>query len=145
MEDDEREDSDREDWRGGIHQTDTCRYTPSHPERRARRTKALAKGRGAEHGYPEGNETHWQDDEPRKEQRVEYGPGCLPRKDEHRLILRGRSGSVIEAGEPGGSDMLESFGHEHAEPENAQDAPEESGREARPPQSSIQGEEVDDP
>jgi hypothetical protein len=34
MEDDEREDADREDWRGGIHQNDTCRYTPDQPERR---------------------------------------------------------------------------------------------------------------
>src|SRR5918995_1863412 len=45
----------------------------------------------------------------------------------------------------GTSDMRESAGREHAETHNAQDAPEESGREARPPESTIQGEEVGDP
>src|SRR3712207_7849974 len=42
MEDDECEDAaDRGDWRGGIHQKDTCRYTPEHPERQDRKSTRL--------------------------------------------------------------------------------------------------------
>ena len=40
---------------------------------------------------------------------------------------------------------MERFGREHDKTQNAQNTPEESGREARLPESAIQGEEVDDP
>src|SRR5215210_1627100 len=41
--------------------------------------------------------------------------------------------------------LVERFGREHDKTQNAQSTPEESGREARLPESTIQGEEVDDP
>src|ERR1044072_2926715 len=40
---------------------------------------------------------------------------------------------------------VERIGREHDKTQNAQNTPEESGREARLPESTIQGEEVDDP
>jgi hypothetical protein len=52
---------------------------------------------------------------------------------------------MIEIGGRDGSDMRESSGRQHAQTHNAQDAPEESGREALPPKSTIQGEEMGDP
>jgi hypothetical protein len=52
---------------------------------------------------------------------------------------------VIEVGERRVSDMRESSAHKHDETQNAQDAPEESGGEARPPESPIQGKEEGDP
>src|SRR5215210_6570547 len=41
--------------------------------------------------------------------------------------------------------LVERFGREHDKTQNAQNTPEESGREAPLPESTIQGEEVDDP
>ena len=52
---------------------------------------------------------------------------------------------MIEVGDWVGGDVRESACHEHDETQNAQSAPEESGREARPPESAIQGEKVDNP
>ena len=94
-------------------------YTPDHPERHAHPAKALAKGRGPKHGHPEGNETYRQEEEPYDEQRIEYALGCLPQEDERRLILGGRSRSMIEVGEWDGSDMRESASREHDETQNA--------------------------
>ena len=64
MEDDECENADEGDWRERIDQKDRCRYDPNHPEHHAHPAKALAKGRGPEHGHPEGNQTYRQEDEP---------------------------------------------------------------------------------
>src|SRR5829696_7225247 len=58
MEDDECENANEGAWREGIDQKDRCRYDPNHPEHHAHPTKALAEGRGPEHGHPEGNETY---------------------------------------------------------------------------------------
>ena len=52
---------------------------------------------------------------------------------------------MIEVGDWVGGDVRESACHEHDETQNAQSAPEESEREARPPESAIQGEKVDNP
>src|SRR5215211_8612463 len=90
---------------------------------------------GPEHGHPEGNETYRHEQEPYDKQRVEYALSRLPHEDECRPILGGRPRSMVEVGDWGGSDMRESSGREHAETHNAQDAPEESWREARPPES----------
>ena len=57
MKHDECENADEGDWRLRIDQKDRCRYDPKHPEHHARPAKALAKGRGPEHGHTEGNET----------------------------------------------------------------------------------------
>jgi hypothetical protein len=142
MEDDECENADEGAWREGIYQKDRCRYGPNHPEHHAHPAKALAEGRGPEHGHPEGNETYRHEEEPHAEQRIEYALSRLPHEGESRPILGGRPRSMIEVGDRGGSDMRESSGREHAETHNAQDAPEESGREACLPESTIQGEEV---
>ena len=130
--------------RGGIDYLENCRYETNHPEHHAHPAKALAKGRGPEHGHPEGNETYRHDKEPYVENRIVYAPDRLPQEGECRLIPGGRTRSVIEVGERGVSDMRESSDHEHGETQNAQDAPEESGREARPPESPIQGKEEGD-
>jgi hypothetical protein len=53
--------------------------------------------------------------------------------------------SVIEVGEPDHHDMRERAGREHAQTQNAQDAPEEGGRQARRPKRTIQSEEMGDP
>src|SRR5215211_8293551 len=145
MEDDECENAEEGDWREWIDQKDRCRYHPDHPEHHAHPAKALAKGRGPEHGHPEGNETYRQEEEPYTEQRVEYALGRLPQQDECRPLLGGRPGSMIEVGDRGGSDMRESSGRQHTQTHDAKDAPEESRREARPPKATIQGEEVGDP
>jgi hypothetical protein len=52
---------------------------------------------------------------------------------------------MIELGDRDASDMRQSSGSQNAQTHNAKDAPEERGREARPPKSTIQGEEVSDP
>ena len=145
MKDDECENADYGDWRTRIDQQDNPCCDPQYPEHHAHPANTLAKGRGPEHRHPESNETYRQDEEPCNEQRIEYALGRLLQEDECRLIFRGCSGSMIEVGDRDGTDMREGSGREHAETHNAQDAPEESGREARSPQSSIQGEEVDDP
>src|SRR3712207_9302456 len=68
MEDDECEDAAaRGDWRGGIHQKDTCRYTPEHPERHAHPAKTRAEVRGSQHCHAEGNEPCRQNNESRDE------------------------------------------------------------------------------
>src|SRR5215207_3790097 len=145
MEDDECENADKGAWREGIDQKHSCRYDPNRPDHYAHPAKALTKGRCPEHRHTEGNETYGHQEEPYTEQRVEYALSRLPHEDESRPILGGRPGSMIEVGDRGGSDMRESSSRQHAETHNAQDAPEESGREARLPQSTIQGEEVGDP
>ena len=58
MEDDECENANEGAWRKGIDQKGRCRYDPNHPEHHAHPAKTLAKGRGPEHGHPEGNETY---------------------------------------------------------------------------------------
>jgi hypothetical protein len=141
IEDEACEIAEGADHGGGIDHLEDCRYETNRPERHAQPAKALAKGWGPEHGYPEGNETYRHDKEPDVEHRIEYAPGRLPQEGECRLILGGRPRSVIEVRERDLSDMHESSGREHAETQNAQDAPEESGCEARPPESAIQGEE----
>ena len=77
--------------------------------------------------------------EPISHHQLHFDEGRL--EDECRLFLGGRPRSMIKVGDRGGSDMRESSGREHDETQNAQDAPEESGREARPPESTIQSEE----
>src|SRR5918997_6874377 len=57
----------------------------------------------------------------------------------------GRPRSMIEVGDRGPCDLRKSSGREHAETHDAQRAPEQRGREARPPKSTIQGEKVDGP
>ena len=123
MEDDEREKADRDDRRERIVQKKRCRCgrcDPNHPEHHAPRAKALAKGRGPEHGHSEDNKTYRQEEETYGEQRFEYALGRLPQEDECRLILGGRPRSMIEVGDRGGSDMRESSGREHDETQNAQ-------------------------
>ncbi len=145
MEDDECENADKGACRERIDQKDRCRYGPNHPNHHAHPAKAPAKGRSPEHGHPEGNETYRHKQEPYAEQRIEYALGRLPNEDEYSLILGARPRSMVELGDRGLSDMRESSGRQHAQTHYAQDAPEESGREARPPKSTIQGEEVGDP
>src|SRR5215210_1086484 len=58
MEDDERENADKGAWRERIDQQDRCRYDPNHPNHHAHPAKARAKGRGPEHGHPEGNKPY---------------------------------------------------------------------------------------
>ena len=145
MEDDECENAYWGDWRERIDHKGRCRYDPNHPEPHAHPAKALAKGRSPEHGHPEGNKTYRQEEKPYDEQLIEYALGRLPQEDECRLIRRGRPMSMIAVGDRGGSDMRESSGREHTETQNAQNAPKESGREARPSKSTIQGEEMGDP
>ena len=123
---------------------ENCRSQTNHPEHQAQPSISLAKVRGLEHSHPENNETYRHDKEPYIEHSIEYAPGRLPHKGECRLILGGRPRGVIEVGKRGVSDMRESSDHEHGETQNAQDAPKESGREARPPESPIQGKEEGD-
>jgi len=52
---------------------------------------------------------------------------------------------MIEVGDRGGSDMRERSGSHLAETHDTYDAPEESGRKAPLPKSTIQGEEVGNP
>jgi len=145
MKDDECENADYGDRRERIDQEDRCRYDPNQPEHYTHPAKALAKGRGPEHRHTEGDETYRPEEESYGVQLIEYALGRLPQEDECRLILEGRPRSMIEVGDWGGGDMRESPGREHDEAQNAQDTPEESGREARPLESTIQGEEVGDP
>jgi hypothetical protein len=129
---------------GSISRT-TPAATPNTPSTTLTPPKALAKGQGPKHGHPEGNETYRHEEEPYDEQRIEYALGRLPQEDECRLILGGRPRSMIEVGDRGPGDLRKSSGREHDQTHDAQDAPEQRGREARPPQSTIQGEEVDGP
>jgi hypothetical protein len=52
---------------------------------------------------------------------------------------------MIAVGDREGRDVRERSGHQNAETCNAQDAPDERGREARRPERAVQGEEVGDP
>ena len=115
MEDDDCEKGDRGNRRAGSDYIENCRCETNHPKHHAQPAKALAKGRGPEHGHPQGNETYCHDKEPYGEQRTEYAPDRLPHKGECRLLPGGCPGSVIEVGERGGSDMRESSGREHDE------------------------------
>jgi hypothetical protein len=127
----------------GIDQQDGCRYDPNYPQCQAYTAETLAERRDPEHRHSERNETYRH--EPYAKQRIEYALSRLPQQDECRLILGGRSGSMIEVGDRSCCDMWESPGREHAETHNSQDAPEESWSEARPPKCAIQVEEVGDP
>src|SRR5918994_6446934 len=49
---------------------------------------------------------------------------------------------MVQIGDRGGSDMRDSSVRQHAQTHVAKDAPEQSGSEARPPESTIQGKEV---
>jgi len=73
-----------------IDQKDRCRDNPNHTEHHTHRAKTLAKGRGPEHGHPDGNETYRHEQEPYAEQRIEYALGRLPHEDECRLFFGGR-------------------------------------------------------
>ena len=106
---------------------ENCRYETNHPEHHAHPAKALAKGRGPEHGHPEENETYRHDKEPYVEHRIEKAPGRLPHEGECRLIRGGCTRSVIEVREWGVSDMWGCSGHHHGKTQNTQDAPKESG------------------
>src|SRR5918993_88357 len=52
---------------------------------------------------------------------------------------------MVEIGDQGLGDMREGSGRQHGEAHDSQYAAEKSGSEARPPKSTIQREEVDDP
>jgi len=145
MENDEYEKADHGDWGERIDQQDNCRYDTDHPEYYGDAAKALAEVRRPEHGHAECNQTYWQKGESHDEQRIEHALRRLPQEDECRLIPRGRPRSVKEIGDSTGYDMRECSGCEHDETRNAQDAPEESGREPFSAESAIQGEEVRDP
>jgi hypothetical protein len=127
MEHDERENTDESARRERVDQKDGCRYDPDHPEHHAHPTKALAEGRGPEHGHPEGNESYGHQEEPYAEQRIEDTLGRLPHEDECRPILRRRPGSMVEVGDRGGSDVRKSSGCEHAETHNARTLPKSAG------------------
>ena len=142
MEGDERENANEGARRERIDQQYGCRYDPNHPEHHAHSAKTSAKGRSPDHGHPEGYETYRHEEKPYAEQRIEYALGRLPQENECRLILGGRPWNMIEVGDRGGSDMRESSGSQYAKTHYAKHAPEESGSEARPPKSTIQGEEV---
>ena len=64
---------------------------------------------------------------------------------ERGLRLEGRSRSVVEIRNRFLPGLVKRFSREHDKTQNAQNTPEESRREARLPESAIQGEEVDDP
>ena len=145
MEDDECENANEGARRERVDHKDRCRYDPNRPERHAKPAKALAEGRGSEHGYPEGNETYRHEEEPYAKQRIEYSLSRLPHEDEGRLIFGSRPRSMIEVRDRGLSNMRESPGSQYAETHDAHNTPEEGGREARPPKSTIQGKEVGDP
>jgi len=72
IEDEACEIATRAGHRGGIDHLENCRYETNYPEHYAHPAKALAKGRGPEHGHPEGNETYRHDKEPYVEHRIEY-------------------------------------------------------------------------
>jgi hypothetical protein len=145
VKDDECENADYADWRARIDEQDNPCCDPQYPEHHAHPAKGLAKGRGPEYRHPEREETYGQEQQPRDEQRIENALGRLPQEDKCRLILGGRPRSMIEVGDRGPRDLRKSSGREHDETHDAQDAPEESGRKARRPKSTIQGEKVDGP
>ena len=58
MEDDECENANEGARRVRVDQKHSCRYDPDYSEHYANPAKALAKGRGPEHGHPKGNKPY---------------------------------------------------------------------------------------
>lgn len=71
--------------------------------------------------------------------------GRPPEQNERGLRLDRRAGSVVEIRNRCLPDVVERFGREHHQTQNAQNTPEERGREARLPKRAIQGQEVGNP
>jgi len=146
MEDDQGERADQSTgYRVRVDEQKDSRSNPERPEHDARPANSFAEVRGPEHREPEADEADRREQESRDEQSVEYPVCCLPDQDECRLIRRGRTRGMIEVRNRTGGDMHQRSGREQNETENTQDAPEVGRREARPPESTVQREEVRDP
>ena len=143
MEDDEGENADQSAGYGvRVDEQEGGRANPKRPEHHTHPAKGCAEGRRPEHRHPEAHETDRQEDQSGDEHRIEYALGRLPQENERGLILGSRPGRMVEVGDRGLRDMWERLGRQNDEPQNAQNAPEERGRQALTPERTIQGEEM---
>src|SRR2546423_9272652 len=99
MERDECENADHGARGARVDQKESCGHEPACSEHHAQPAKALAEGRGPDHGHPEENEPYRQNEETDEEQGIEYALVRPPQEYEGRLLLGGSPRSMVEVGE----------------------------------------------
>ena len=130
--------------RGSISSADG-RAGSDDPESDASEPVAPAEGRCLQHRHAQGDEAEGQHDEPGHELTVEDALASLPHQGERGLALGGCAGSVIQIREREVRGMREGADRQHGQAKDAERAPEQCRREARPAEGPIEGEEVGHP